>query len=219
MRLLAVTDAMPQKNWRDDGDEHEELGRASTDGAGDQPRRGVDEERVVRRRRRRSARTASGRPWACACVIARLRKKRGDRRDVDRPDDRLRRLGAGADRLLADVCRGVEPGDRVLRQQQAEARTGRPRRTRRRSSRSDPAAPGRSTELEPAGVVGRRSSARTKMITTPTTCHHTLMSPRILITLHAERVEQPVGDQHEQEDARRCRATVSWKPSSNMRMK
>ena len=47
MRLLAVTDAMPQKNWATIAMKIEELGRRRADGAGDQPRRGVDEERVV----------------------------------------------------------------------------------------------------------------------------------------------------------------------------
>ena len=38
------------------------------------------------------------------------------------------------------------------------------------------------------------------MTTTPTTCHHTLMSPRIFTRFDAERVQQTVHDEHEQED-------------------
>ena len=47
MRLLAVTDAMPQKNWPTMADEHQQLGRACADRARDQPGCGVDEERIV----------------------------------------------------------------------------------------------------------------------------------------------------------------------------
>ncbi len=105
----------------DEGDEHEQLRRAGADGAGDQSRCSVDQEGVTRRRRRRSPCSASTSALLRQGSDHRqVQHQRSDRRDVDRPNDRLRCLGARALGLLTDVSRRVEAGDRVLGEQQAE---------------------------------------------------------------------------------------------------
>ena len=54
--------------------------------------------------------------------------------------------------------------------------------------------------------------------TTPTTCHHTLMSPRILTTLTPNVLSRPWAMSTSRKMTK-IDPTVSLKPSSNMRMK
>ena len=118
MRLLAVTDAMPQKNWPTMAMNTSNLAML---------------EPTALSISRGAALTRNGSPSppkaiAVYALVAlgqggdhrQVEHEGGDRRDVDRAHDRFRCFGAGADGLLADVCRCVEPGDRVLRQQQPE---------------------------------------------------------------------------------------------------
>ena len=58
---------------------------------------------------------AFGRAW----MSAHVEQERGDGRHVDGAHDRLRCGDVRPDRLLTDVGGGVEPGDRVLREQEA----------------------------------------------------------------------------------------------------
>ncbi len=74
MRLLAVTEAIPQKNWATIAMKMMNLAVPRPTGAGDQPWCGVDEERVVGVRRTRWHRMPQGR-LGIAWVIARFRKK------------------------------------------------------------------------------------------------------------------------------------------------
>ena len=56
------------------------------------------------------------------------------------------------------------------------------------------------------------------MITTPATCHHTLMSPRILMTLTPNVLSKPWAISTSRKIPK-IPSTVSRYPSSNMRMK
>jgi len=55
--------------------------------------------------------------FGSAAIHRKVQHEAGDGGDVDRAHDRLRRLGASAHGLLADVRGCIETGDRVLRQQ------------------------------------------------------------------------------------------------------